>query len=130
MYTAQPRLGAARMRYQDVELRSRTESASPHGLVALMFDELLKALDAMAAACKRGDYAQRAARQARALSILNGLQVSLDYEKGGEIAASLGTIYKEAHRLTLLGGKENDAELVLRAREIMHDIATAWEAIG
>ena len=130
MYMAQPRLGAARMRYQDVDLRSRAEGASAHGLVALMFDELLKALEAMAVACKRGDYAQRSARQARALSILGGLQISLDYERGGDIAASLATIYKEAHRLTVAGGKENDPELVLRARSLLQEIAVVWEAIG
>ncbi len=130
IFSAQPRMGAARMRYQNVDLTSRIEAASPHGLVAIMFDELLKALDAMAAACKRGDYAQRAQRQARALSILGGLQASLDYERGGDIAASLASIYREAQRLTVEGGKNSDTELVQRARGMLHDVALVWEAIG
>ncbi len=130
MYLAQSRFGAARTRYQDVDLSSRIEAASPHGLVAILFDELLKSLDAMAAACRRRDFGQRGTRQARALSILLGLESSLDYEGGGEVAASLGTIYREARRLTIAAADSNDAEQVLRVREMLNEIASAWEAIA
>ncbi len=130
MYMAQSRFGAARVRYQDIDLTSRIEGASPHGLVAILFDELLKALDAMAAAARRKDFSQRGAKQSRALSILHGLEGSLDHENGGEIAQSLSAIYAEARRLVMLAGRDNDAEQVLRAREMLHQIASAWEALG
>jgi flagellar secretion chaperone FliS len=122
--------GAARARYQSVDMTSRIEGASPHGLVAILFDELLKALDAMAAAIRRGDLAQRGTRQARALSILHGLDGSLDFEKGGDIAEGLSAIYREARRLTIAGGRANDAEQVMQAREMVGEIASAWEQIA
>jgi flagellar protein FliS len=130
MYMAQPRFGAARVRYQNVDLTSRIESASPHGLVAILFDELLKALDAMAAAARRKDFGQRGMKQTRALSILHGLESSLDFETGGEIAQSLATIYAEARRLIIAAGRDNDADLVVRAREMLHQISSAWETLG
>lgn len=130
MYMAQPRFGAARAHYQNVDLTSQIESASPHGLVLILLNELLKSLDAMAAACRRGDFGQRGTRQARALSILHGLEGSLDFEEGGEIAESLAAIYREARRLTIQAGRENDAEAVGGAREMLNEIATAWRAIG
>lgn len=130
MYMAQPRFSAARARYQNVDLTSRIESASPHGLVGILFDELLKALDAMAAAARRKDFGQRGTKQSRALSILHGLESSLDYKTGGEIADSLGTIYAEARRLIVAGGRDNDPEHVVRAREMLHQIASAWEQLG
>lgn len=122
--------GAARARYQSVDMSSRIEGASPHGLVAILFDELLKALDAMAAAVRRGDIAQRGTRQTRALSILHGLEGSLDFEKGGDIADGLAAIYREARRLTIAGGRDNDAEQVVQAREMLGEIASAWNQIG
>jgi flagellar protein FliS len=122
--------GAARARYQSVDMSSRIEGASPHGLVAILFDELLKALDAMAAAIRRGDVAQRGTRQARALSILHGLEGSLDFDKGGDIADGLSAIYREARRLTIAGGQANDAEAVAQAREMLGEIASAWSQIG
>lgn len=130
MYMAHSRFGAAQARYQNVDLTSRIESASPHGLVAILFDELAKSLDAMAAACARRDFGQRGTRQLRALSILHGLEASLDFENGGEIALSLAQIYAEARRLVIAAGRDNDAQHVLRAREMLEEIASAWKAIA
>ena len=127
---AYSRFGAVRARYQNVDLASRVEGASPHGLVSILLDELMKALEAMAAACNRRDWSQRGTAQARALNMLNGLESSLDFEKGGEIAQSLASIYREARRLTLAGARDNDAEQVLRARTMVGEIASAWQAIG
>ena len=130
MYMAQPRFGTARAHYQSVDLTSQIEGASPHGLVSILLNELLKSLDAMAVACRRGDFSQRGARQARALSILHGLEGSLDFEQGGEIAESLAAIYREARRLTIEGGRDNDPEAVGRARAMLDEIASAWKAIA
>jgi flagellar protein FliS len=130
MYMAQSRFGAARARYQTVDLSSRIEGASPHALVAILFEELLKTLDALQVAWARKDFTQRGARQQRALSILHGLEASLDVEKGGEVAASLAAIYAEARRLIIAAGKQNDPSSIKRAREMLGEIATAWEAIA
>jgi flagellar protein FliS len=126
----QPRFGAARARYQNVDLASRIEAASPHRLVAILLEELLKSLDAMAAACRLSDFTQRGLRQSRSLSILHGLEESLDFSKGGDIAASLAAIYREARRLVLVGGQDNNPEAVMQAREMAAEIASAWSAIG
>jgi flagellar protein FliS len=130
MYMAQARFGAARARYQNVDLASRIEAATPHRLVAILLEELTKSLDAMAAACRVSDFVQRGQRPSRALAILHGLEGSLDYEKGGDIAASLAAIYLQARRLVLAGAADNDAESVIKAREMIGEIASAWDAIG
>jgi flagellar protein FliS len=130
MYMAQSRFGAARARYQNVDLTSRIEGASPHALVAILFEELLKSLDALQVAWARKDFTQRGARQQRALSILHGLEASLDVENGGNVAASLAAIYAEARRLVIAAGKQNDPSSITRAREMLAEIATAWQAIA
>ena len=130
MYMAQSRFGAAKVRYQSIDLTSRIEGASPHGLVAILFDELLKSLDAMAAAARRKDFNQRGAKQSRSLSILLALEGSLDFENGGEIAQSLLAIYREARRLIIAGGKDNDPEPLARAREMLDQISSAWGALA
>ena len=122
--------GMARARYQSVDLESRIEGATPHQLVVIMFEELLKSLDAMAVALQRGDVAQRGQRQSRAFAILNGLEGSLDFDKGGEIAEGLASIYREARRLTIAGGQANDPQQILRASEMLREVAGAWAQIG
>ena len=130
MYMAQARFGAARARYQNVDLASRIEAATPHRLVAILLDELMKSLDAMAAACRVSDFVQRGQRQSRSLSILHGLEGSLDYEKGGDIAASLAAIYAQARKLVLAGARDNDSGTMLKAREMIGEIASAWDSIA
>lgn len=121
---------AARAHYQSVDLQSRIEGATPHQLVQIMFEELVKALDAMAVATRRRDFGQRGERQSRALSILDGLETSLDFEKGGEIAHGLAGIYRETRRLVILAARDNDSEKVLRARAMVGEVASAWGSIG
>lgn len=130
MFVPRGQFGMAKARYQSVDLESRIEGATPHQLVGIMFEELLRALDALALATERGDFVQRNQRQARALSILNGLEGSLDFDKGGEIADGLASIYRQARRLTLAGGNAGDAAQVRNAREMVAEIASAWSEIG
>ena len=129
MYMAPSRFGAARASYQAIDVTSRVEGASPQQLAGILFEELMKGFDAMLAAGVKRDRAQIASHQARVLSILGGLEGSLDMVRGGEIAQSLSLIYREARRLTLQGGRECDVEPLKRARAMLAEIASAWSEI-
>ncbi len=124
------RFRAGTARYQSVDISSRIEGATPHQLVQIMYEELLKALDAMAFATARGDYVQRGQHQSKVLAVLTGLETSLDFDKGGQIAVDLVAIYRETRRLVIAGGREGDARLITQAREMIGEIASAWEGIG
>lgn len=130
MFGSPSRYSAPGARYRDIEVAARVEGATPHGLVMIMFDELLKGLDALGAAEAAQDQARRNAALARAVSLLHGLESALDYKRGGEIAENLGRIYREARRL--LGpapGIDRSAALT-QARDMLTTVSGAWEAIG
>ena len=121
---------SAARRYAAVHSGSRTEGATPHGLVKILFDELLLALDAAALAERNGDRMKVSDKQARAMSILFALESSLDFDKGGDVATGLAQIYREARRLLLVGAEERSAAPVDEARAIVAEIAEAWNQIG
>ena len=129
MFVARGQFNAARARYQQVDVVSRVEGADPHALVAILYEELLKALDAMAIAAARKDFGQRGERQARALRLLSGLETSLDFEKGGELALDLARVYREGRRLVIAAGRENDTAKIAQAREMVGGVAEAWAQI-
>ena len=129
MYAMRGQFSAAKARYQAVDVVSRVEGADPHALVAVLYDELLKALDAMALAAAKRDFGQRGERQAKALRLLSGLETSLDFEQGGEIAIGLARIYREGRRLVIAAARENDVEKINQAREMIGGIAEAWGQI-
>ncbi|MEJ7933346.1 flagellar protein FliS [Sphingobium sp. AN558] len=120
----------AARRYAAVHSGSRTEGATPHALVKILFDELQIALDAASLAEGNGDRLKVSDKQARAMSILFALESSLDFHKGGDIAMGLAQIYREARRLLLVGAKERAAEPVDQARIMIAEIAEAWSQIG
>jgi flagellar protein FliS len=122
--------GMAARRYAAVHSGSRTEGATPHGLVKILFDELLLAMDAAALAERNGDRMKVSDKQARAMSILFALESSLDHDKGGDVAAGLAQIYREARRLLLVGAKDRSAQPVDQARAMVAEIADAWNQIG
>lgn len=129
MFVARGQFKAARARYTQIDVVSRVESADPHQLVTILYDELLQALDAMALAAAKKDFGQRGDRQARALRLLSGLETSLDFEAGGEIATGLARIYREARRLVIAAARENDPTKITQAREMLSGIAEAWGRI-
>ena len=130
MHMQRGQFSMAKARYQSVDLSSRIEGATPHQLVVLMFEEALKALDAMMMAMQRSDYSKRGQSQSRVLAIVHSLETSLDFEKGGEVARGLAGIYREAQRLVSSGGRDNDAAQVKQAADMLREIADAWSAIG
>jgi flagellar secretion chaperone FliS len=129
MFGAPSRYAAPGARYRDIDVTARVEGANPHGLVQILFDELQKALDTLRAAEASYDLTRRSAAQARATSILHGLEASLDYQRGGEIAVNLGRIYREGRRLVATIGPARPAALD-EARRMLGEIAGAWAAIG
>lgn len=121
---------SAARRYAAIHSGSRTEGATPHALVKILFDELLLALEAAALAERHGDRVKVSDKQARAMSILFALESSLDFDKGGDVSVGLAQIYREARRLLLVGAKERSADPVDRAHAMVAEIADAWNQIG
>lgn len=130
MTIARHRFGTASAHYSRIDLDSRVEGATPHQLVAILFEELLAALDRMAAAAARKDHSVLGQSQARALSMISGLETSLDMERGGEIARNLAAIYAGAGQRVRAAARTCDAQGLMTVRRLFADIAGAWDSIG
>ena len=123
-------MGGAKMRYQAVDVESQIEGASPHRLIGILFDELMKALEIMAAAQRAGNRAKMIDKQARASTILLALETSLDFRNGGELALNLARVYRESRRLIQHGGRNDDPDSIEQARGYLAEIVEAWDQIG
>lgn len=120
----------ANQHYRDMELQSRVASASPHGLVSLLYEELLRTLDLLAATAKRGSAISGNPHQAKALSIIIALESSIDFANGGDPASVLQRIYRSAvHRLNE-AARTNDAGSIAELRDAISEIAYAWAALA
>jgi flagellar secretion chaperone FliS len=123
-------LAQARNQYRMLELAGRVEAAGPHGLVAILYEELLRALDVMAAALKREQPAPQALDAARATAILIALHASLDSENGGTVADSLAHVYRAMLGTVRRVIANQDATKLAELREGVKTIADAWNALA
>ena len=123
------RYAPAGAHYRNVDVMTRVEGASPHGLVAILYEEALTRMASLKAALLNRDIARRGESQARVLAILAALDAGLDHDKGGEVAGLLAQVYAEAHRLVVAAVQTRDAALVDQARSNIADIASAWDQI-
>ncbi|HEX7819225.1 MAG TPA: flagellar export chaperone FliS [Sphingobium sp.] len=121
---------AASRRYAAIDAGSKIECATPHQLVKILFDELMLAMESSALSMVAGDSVKARDKQIRALTLLHALDSSLDFEKGGEVALSLGVIYREVRQRVLAAVPENDATRMMSAHAVIGDIASAWGQIG
>lgn len=130
MYYSPARPVGIGQQYRSVDVSSKVEGASPHRLVSILYEELIQAMALMKQAVRKGDTMRRNSAGTRALMLVQALDSSLDFDKGGEVARALRTVYGEARRLLGLGSKENDVDAIGRAQGMIGELAEAWTAIG
>lgn len=121
---------AAQKHYQTLSVASRIEAASPHELVTILYEELIKALEVSRAALvqDKPDALQMSRR--RASSILVALDASLDVERGGALALSLAQIYRSMQKEIAAAVQARQAMRLDAVRKGVADLLGAWLQIG
>lgn len=119
------RASAALTAYGSASLAARIEGASPHALVQMLYDRLLQHIREARQAGLAGNTAGRLKATAHAITIIDGLDATLDDRRGGDVAASLHQVYRLLSDRMLAGTATalGEAETAIRA------IADAWRSI-
>src|ERR1700712_4479743 len=90
--------------YANVGVNTAIESASPHKLVLMLYDALLKQLR-----IARGEIGPKAAAISKAMTLIDqGLRPGLDLERGGSIAAQLLALYDYSTERLFQANLKND----------------------
>ena len=118
--------------YQSTERNALAETEDPHKLVLIMFDALIKSMEIYIENIdiKTADLELRSKHFSRSLTIIYSLQSSLDFEKGGEIAANLLQTYEFARQMVIGSIKDMDSDGPKRAVSLLADIREAWAQMG
>ncbi|MFA5967737.1 MAG: flagellar protein FliS [Sphingomonas sp.] len=116
--------------YRQIDLAGRTAEADPQQLVSVLYEELDRALRALAWAVENRQYAVRSEKATRAMTILFALDAGLDYEKGGDLAQTLGKVYLGARRQIVDASLGDDPAPFLAVANNMAEIASAWTSIA
>lgn len=117
--------------YQKVGVDAAVEVADPHRLILLLFAGAQAAIGNARAAMQQQRIAARGEAVSKAIDIIgNGLKVSLDLDKGGEIAERLNALYDYMILRLLKANLNNDAKALEEVANLLEEIHGAWRQIA
>ena len=112
--------------YNDMATKSIVMGASSHGLITLLFEELDSSLRASEYCLDRDDTANMRKHVTKESRILAGLQGSLDFEKGDEVAKNLSELYRFCIKELFEANTSANREAIATVRGLMTPIHQAW----
>jgi flagellar secretion chaperone FliS len=115
--------------YKMVGQVGRVDYANQVELVQMLFSALLESMSEAEGHMQRGSVELKCKSIARADKIVQGLRITLDHERGGELARNLDALYEYVSRRLLHANLRNDVESLREARGLMADISSAWEML-
>lgn len=119
----------ARSQYRQTEQKNIGVPDDPHEIVLVTLKELEKSLNILALS-QRDGHPLGERPMTRAFTALYILQSSLDFERGGEVAASLFRVYEYCRaQVSKAFKREEDANLT-QAAESITSLVDAWTRIG
>jgi|SRR5579884_3438796 len=105
-------------------------SADPLDLVRLLYREAIARIVEIRECLRRRDIAARAAAVSRVTAIIGELLLSLDRERGGDIAANLVELYDYMLRRINEGNFRQTDEPFAEVEDLLRTLTEAWEQCG
>lgn len=123
--------GAAALRqYQQIDTRHEVESASSYRLVQMMMERVLTKLAVAAGHMERNAIPEKGKHIGDAISIINGLQASLNHKPDSRLAGNFDALYDYMIRRLLQANLANDPAILHEVSGLMQELREAWDAIA
>ena len=103
------------------------QSATPLGLVVMLYDGAIAALLRAIAAIGARDTEKKCRHLNRALAIIIQLEGTLNIEQGGDVARNLQSFYAYARAQTMKANLENSTEILGPLIEHFTTLRDAWQ---
>jgi len=117
--------------YKRVGAQTSIEGASPHQVICLLFEALLRSLQSARGALARGDIETKGEAIGKAVRILeDGLKSGLDMDAGGELAVNLNGVYNYSILRLTTANLKNDASLIEEVTQLIVPVFDAWKSIN
>tara|TARA_B110000003_G_scaffold99345_1_gene101472 strand:+ start:10075 stop:10617 length:543 start_codon:yes stop_codon:yes gene_type:complete len=115
--------------YQDVNVSTKIAYANSLELTEMLFSGLSEALATAEGHFAREETSARGVAISRCLKILGGLQSSLCFDKGKDLAKNLSDIYDYCSRQLLKANINCDIHAVREVKGLIDELNSAWELL-
>jgi flagellar protein FliS len=117
--------------YQQVGVESQLANATPHHLVAMLFDGFMEAVAQARGALRTQDNTVKGQAIGRAVRIIEeGLRAGLDMRAGGGLARDLSELYSYVTLRLTVANLRNDEAALAECQRLVQPLRDAWASIG
>lgn len=116
--------------YQQVNVATGVEGASPHRLIQMLMQGFLQRLAEAKGALARGDVAARGVALGKAIDIAIGLQTALNKEVEGGLPQQLDALYDYMQTRLLEANARADVAMIDEVAGLMRTVKEGWDGIA
>ncbi|MGO1500033.1 MAG: flagellar export chaperone FliS [Marinobacter sp.] len=115
--------------YQRVNTQTSITDADPHRLIQLLYNGALERINMAKARMQAKDYEGKGKLITKAIEIVGGLRSFLDFEKGGDLATRLESLYEYMERTLFEANARNDVAKLDEVADLLRSIKSGWDGI-
>ena len=116
-------------KYAKMNTRTAGEYANPHRLIQMLMEGALEKIATAKGYMERKEIADKGVYISWAISIIDGLRISLDHKNGGELASNLEAVYDYMQRRLVEANIHNKVEMLDEVSGLIRSIKEAWDNI-
>jgi flagellar protein FliS len=116
--------------YQQLDTQSQIDEASPHRLIQLMMERALAKIGLARSQLKDGKVQEKGNNISDAISIINGLQASLNHKADRRMSENFDALYAYMMRRLLEANLQNDDGILDEVAGLLRELKEAWDAIA
>jgi len=125
-----PSRSAAVEQYQKIDTQSNIATATPHRLIQLMMERALAKIGVARAHMEREEVGEKGSHIGDAISIINGLQASLNHKADPKMSANFDALYSYMMRRLLEANLRDETEILDEVSGLLSELKEAWDAIA
>lgn len=116
--------------YSANQYRTNSVNTSPLQLVVMCYDGMLRFLGKTRAAIEKKDIETKVKFVNKTIAIIDELQNSLDFMRGGDVAKNLDRIYDYFNRELMKVSMHNDLDALSHVENLVRDLRASWHKIA
>ena len=116
--------------YQQINISSEAQGATPHRLIGMLLEGVLKRLAEAKGAIERQDATAKGESIGKAISIIGELQGALRDTDSNEVAGNLDRLYDYMTRTLLQANIESSNVRLNEVAQLIIEIKAGWDAIA
>jgi flagellar protein FliS len=116
--------------YQQIGTTITVDDSSPHRLIQMMMEHVLSRINFARGHMERNEVEKKGKNIGDAISVISGLQVSLNHKANQRMSENFDALYAYMTRRLLQANLDDDPTILDEVAGLMRELKEAWDAIA